>query len=169
VFLIYTGARMGEALWLNWRYIDLDARQVTLFGKSGVERGVPLHERVVRELRRLKHRDGEVFRRPDGMPYARPKNQDDTSAGSRIKTAFQAAVRRAGLTKVSPHICRHTWATWHYAGNRNLMALQVLGGWTGPAMVFRYTHINVGALQGTIDQLPGGELGDSETARKESA
>jgi hypothetical protein len=33
---------------------------------------VPLHPRVVAALSLLKHRDGEVFRRPDGKPYTRP-------------------------------------------------------------------------------------------------
>jgi len=29
IFLLYTGARIGEALWLDWRYIDLTRGHVT--------------------------------------------------------------------------------------------------------------------------------------------
>ena len=128
--------------------------------KNGEARGVPLHPRVIAALANIKHRSGEVFRRPDGKPYARPRSIDDTSAGSRIKNAFAGAVRRAGLTNFTPHDCRHSFATWHYAANRDLGALQRLGGWKSIQMVMRYAHVNVSELGHTIDRLPGGMLGD---------
>ena len=96
-FLLYTGARCGEALWIDWRDVNLGKAHVT-FGKTknGEPRGVPLHDRVIAALANMEYRTGEVFRRPDGKPYARPRSINDTSAGSRIKTAFKAACRRAG-------------------------------------------------------------------------
>jgi integrase len=103
-----------------------------------------------------------VFRRPDGLPYERPRGGDDTSSGSRIKKAFAGACRRAGIADFHPHGCRHTWATWHHAANRDLTALQKLGGWKSGQMVLRYAHVNVGELRHTIDRLPaGGNLGES--------
>ena len=69
-----------------------------------------------------------------------------------------------------PHDCRHTWATWHYVANRNIGALQRLGGWKTVSMVMRYTHVNVEELQDTIDRLPsGGNLGEPENGKAESA
>jgi integrase len=162
IFLLYTGARVGEALWLDWRDVDLKRRHVTFpKTKNGEARGVPLHERVVIALANFHHRDGEVFRRPDGRPYERSRGTEDLSAGTRIKTAFKAACRRAGIADCHPHDCRHTWATWHYAANRNLGALQRLGGWKSVRMVMRYAHSNVSEFQQTIDRLPGGFLGDT--------
>ena len=79
-------------------------------------------------LANLPHRDGEVFRRPDGCPTS-GQAPDDTSAGSRIKKAFAGACRRAGIADFTAHGCRHTWATWHYAANRDVSALMRLGGW----------------------------------------
>jgi integrase len=173
VFLLYTGARTGEALWLDWRMLDLARAHVTFpRTKNGEARGVPLHPRVVAAIANLKHRTGDVFRRPDGNPYTRPDpDQDvDTSAGSRIATGFKGACRRAGLEDFHPHDCRHTWATWHYAANRDLGALQRLGGWKSVQMVMRYTHVNVDELAHTIDRLPsGGILGERENGRAESA
>src|SRR5260370_38697868 len=81
------------------------------------------HERVVVALTNLPHRHGAVFPQPDGLPYERPKRPDDTSAGSRIKKAFAGACRRAGIDGFSAHGCPHTWATWHYAANRDVSAL----------------------------------------------
>jgi hypothetical protein len=100
--------------------------------------------------------EDEVFRRPDGLPYERPDDDDldDTSAGTRISSAFSGACRRAKITDFHPHDCRHTWATWHYAANRDLGALQRLGGWKSVSMVMRYAHVNVDEHKHTIDRLP---------------
>jgi integrase len=161
IFLLYTGARAGEALWLDWRDIDLSRAHVSFpETKNGDARGVPLHPRAVAALANLPHRSGEVFHRPDGKSYSRPRNSDDTSAGTRIKNAFAGACRRAGIENFHPHDCRHTWATWHYAKNRDLGALMRLGGWKSEKMVMRYAHVNVGELRHTIDSLPGGNRGD---------
>lgn len=166
VFLLYTGARIGEALWLDWSNVDLAASHVTFpKTKNGEARGVPLHPRVVAALTAIKGRVGEVFRRPDGAPYERPKHAEDQSAGSRISTAFSGACRRAGITDFSPHDCRHTWATWHYQANRDLGALQRLGGWKSVRMVMRYAHVNVAELHHTINALPGGNFGDGKKVK----
>jgi integrase len=170
VFMIYTGARIGEALWLDWRHVNLTRRHVVFpKTKNGDARGVPLHERVVVALANLPHRDGEVFRRPDGFPYQRPKHPNDTSAGSRIKKAFAGACSRAGIKDFSPHGCRHTWATWHYAANRDVSALMRLGGWKTVSMVMRYAHANVDEHRHTIDRLPGGNLGDDVSGEAKTA
>jgi integrase len=170
VFMFYTGARTGEALWLDWRDVDLSRAHVTFpETKNGEARGVGLHPRVIAALANLAHREGEVFRRPDGKPYERPKTINDTSAGSRIKTAFKGAVGRAGLTDFTPHDCRHTWATWHYAKNRDLGALKRLGGWKTERMVMRYAHVNVEELADTINRLPGGNLGDGNSGKEKAS
>jgi integrase len=170
VFMIYTGARCGEALWLDWSNVDLTRGHVIFpKTKNGSDRGVPLHPRVLVALANLPHREGEVFRRPDGFPYERPKRVDDTSAGSRIKKAFAGACKRAKITDFSVHGCRHTWASWHYIANRDLSALMKLGGWKTLSMVMRYVHVNVDEHKHTIDRLPGGNLGDVVSDEVKSA
>ena len=167
IFLIYTGARAGEALWLDWRDVDLDRGHVTFpKTKNGDPRGVPLPQRVIDALTKLPHRTGEVFRRPDGLAYQRPHDEDDEnrSAGSRIKTAFRGACRRAGIKDFHPHDCRHVFATWHYAYNRDLTALMKLGGWSNIKSVSRYTHANVDEFRSTMDRLPGGNSVESTGA-----
>jgi integrase len=169
IVMLYTGARTGEALWLDWRDVDLSRAHIAFpKTKNGDARGVPLHSRAVAALANLTGRAGEVFRKPDGKPYSRPRHADDTSAGTGIKSAFRGACRRAGIVNFHPHDCRHTWATWHYAINRDLGGLMKLGGWKSERMVMRYAHVNVGELQHTIDKLPGGNLGDYEKRKAET-
>ena len=63
-FLLYTGARLSEALYLDWRDVDLSRRHVSFTDtKNGESRGVPLHDRVVAALGNLEHRDGALWAR----------------------------------------------------------------------------------------------------------
>ena len=157
-FLFYTGARVSEAIYLSWANVDLGRTHVQFLDtKNGDPRGVPLHSRVVADLANLPHRDGAVFRRPDGQPFSA---KDDS--GGQIKTAFRGACRRAGISNFRPHDCRHTWATWHYRENRDLIQLMELGGWKSERMVLRYAHVNKSNLAASIEALPWGKFGDGE-------
>lgn len=169
MFLLLTGARIGEALWLDWRCVDLSRAHVSFpETKNGDPRGVPLHRDVVAALGCLPHRDGCVFRRPDGKPYERPRGDYDQSAGGKIKTAFKAALRRAGIENFRVHDCRHTWATWHYAEHHDLQALQNLGGWKTLSMVTRYAHANVESYRDGINALPSFGAKSVQLKEKES-
>jgi integrase len=173
MFLLYTGARAGEALWLDWRNVDLVRAHVVFEKtKNGHPRGVPLHRDLIAELANLPHRIGMVFRRPDGEPYALPTGDHDKSAGSKIKTAFQGAVKRAGLTNFRVHDCRHTWATLHYQTHHDLIALQHLGGWRTLSMVTRYAHANSENYREGINALPSfanwADRGQVENAKREA-
>lgn len=109
---------------------------------------------------------------PWPLPYARHLGEP-RGASDGIRKAFSGACRRAGIKDFSAHDCRHTWATWHYAANRDLLGLQKLGGWKTLAMVQRYAHVNVGELVHAIDKLPwsesGGVRGDSASEKAKSA
>ena len=98
IFMLYTGARTGEALWLDWRDVDLARAHVSFRRPRTARLAVCLY--IPRDCAlspTCSTGTGEVFRRPDGKPYARPRSADDTSAGTRIKTGFKAACRRAGI------------------------------------------------------------------------
>jgi integrase len=89
--------------------VDLGRAHVTFpKTKNGEARGVPLHPRVVAALANLEGRKGEVFRKPNGKPYGRPKARGDDpddmdrSAGARIRNAFAGAVERGARYAGSP-------------------------------------------------------------------
>jgi integrase len=97
---------------------------------------------------KYRHNGGDVFRREDGSPF-----EEQTEPCDRIKYQFKTACKHAGITNFRQHDTRHTWATWHYQANRDLGALQKLGGWKKIEMVMRYAHTNVDELSDTIDRL----------------
>jgi integrase len=149
IFLLATGARLSEALYLDWRDVDLDRRHVAFLDtKNGEDRGVPLHPRAVAALEALTHRKGAVFRRPDGKPY-----EERVGGGGQVKTAWATMLKRAEISDFTPHDCRHTWATWHYRANRDLLSLMKLGGWKTMAMVERYAHVNTSQLAPGINAI----------------
>lgn len=142
-FLVCTGCRLGETLALEWSQVDLRAGQARLWAdqtKGGREHIVRLPPAAVAALAGLPHRAGHVFRSryrdADGelLPY---RTSDD--GGGQIKRMLDRAA--AGVTPVSPHMLRHTWATWHWALHRDLLALRDAGGWSSVALVERYAHL----------------------------
>ncbi len=152
IVLLGTGARMSEALELDWRDVDLTGgRAIFWRTKGGRRRIATLPARAVAALAGLEHREGPVFRwetrRPvtkrDGQPKRTTAYADrGRQGGGQIKGAWRGAIKRAGLdTALTPHDLRHTWASWHYALHRDLLLLKVEGGWSSVALVERYAHL----------------------------
>jgi integrase len=147
-FLICTGARSSEALELEWRDIDLVGGRVILWRtKGGQRRNAVLPGRAVVTLSTLNHRSGLVFRTASGEPYADHRRR----SGGQFKTAFRGAVKRGGLDPaITAHVCRHTWASWHYALHRDPLRLKQEGGWSDLKLVERYAHLLPVGLEAEI-------------------
>lgn len=152
LMLFLTGARLNEALSLDWRHVDLRNGRISFVRtKTGEPRGVPIHERLREALAKLPgDHTGTVFRRPDGQPYADRRGL----GGGQIKSAWRGMCRRAEISDFRPHDCRHTWATWLRQGGVDLPTLKELGGWRTASMVLRYAHVNPDHLKPAIQALP---------------
>ena len=138
VFLIATGARVSEALELEWPEVDLRHARATLVEtKNGRDRFVSLPPRTIAALAPLLEREGRVFRPPRSEAY----RDAGRAAGGQLKRGWAAACRRAGLAGISPHCLRHTWASWHYALHRDLLRLREDGCWSSVELVQRYAHL----------------------------
>jgi len=136
-FLVGTGVRLSEALELEWPDVDLEHGRAKVWQKQGNERVLSLVPAVSAALTALPGREGRVFLQANGAPF----RDTGRTSGGQIKTAFNAACRRAGLEEVSPHTLRHTWASWRYADLRDPMALRDEGGWSTIAQVERYAKL----------------------------
>ena len=140
VFLIGTGVRLSEALELDWSKVDMRGARATVWQKQQNEREVDLPPVVLAALAALPHREGPVFR-PPHRPGRKVQHYRDNGreGGGQIKSGWTGARKRAGLSPdLTPHDCRHTWATWHYAIHRDLQRLRDEGGWGAVSMVERY-------------------------------
>lgn len=142
-FLLGTGARTGEALGLTVQHLHLATRQAHVgVTKNGDGKMVEYPDRTARLLAACGIPEaGAVFRTPKGRPYRLVSAAGDR-LGGQIKGAFDKARDNAGLDQdVTPHTLRHTFATWHYAANRDLILLMERGGWKRAEMAIGYTKL----------------------------
>jgi integrase len=104
---LYTGHRKQAILTLRWTRVDLEHRRID-FNEPGLRRTnkrrarIPIPARLFGHLCRARRRGTDL-----GFVV--------NDAGSRlkdIKRGFATACDRAGLSDVTPHVLRHTCATW---------------------------------------------------------
>jgi integrase len=100
LFLLGTGARMSEAIELEWRDLDLrGARAIFWRTKGGKRRIAQLPPRIVATLAALPHREGPVFRwettpSPSGKATRISTYADHgRESGGQIKRGWAGAIR----------------------------------------------------------------------------
>lgn len=151
IFLVCTGARLSEAIELDWRDVDLNgARAIFWETKGGERRNAHMQPRAVAALAGIPYRAGPVFRwqkrlnkkRPDApRPYFIYADRD-RQGGGQISSGWGVARKASGIDPaLTPHDLRHSWASWHYAIHKDLLLLKQEGGWSSVALVERYAHL----------------------------
>jgi integrase/recombinase XerC len=147
--LLYaTGARVSEALGLDWRDVDLPGRSATVLGKGDKERLVPFGRPAAEALRAWRE-SWDAVRRPGGEAgdpvflNARGGRLTDRSARRIVERWVEAAALARG---VHPHTLRHTFATHLLEAGADLRAIQELLGHASLATTQRYTHVEIERL-----------------------
>jgi integrase len=146
LFLLHTGCRLSEALALDWSRVDLLQATATIpTTKSTDPRSVHLTPPLLAALANIPgDRTGRVFRLTKGKSVYGP---------------WRAMVKAAGLPAwVTPHVMRHTYATWmrQFAGV-DIKALVETGAWRDIKSVARYAHAVSSQVSRRADMLPSGE------------
>lgn len=141
-----TGMRRGEALGLTWDRVDFGRRLVTLEAehtKSRKRRSVPLNTEALAALssRAIAGTGSEYVFCGRSGPIGD------------IKKGFAAACRRAGLRDVSPHTCRHTFASWLVTAGVSLYEVRDLLGHSTIKLTERYAHLAPENLRTAVDKI----------------
>jgi integrase len=86
-------------------------------------------------------RTGKVFRFPRGTRQVEYRTAQ--MYGGQIFTAFGRALEAADLgdRDLTPHACRHSYASWHMAVWKNPLKLKEDGGWDSLATLEIYMHL----------------------------
>lgn len=142
-FLLGSGCRTGECFAANvddWNpgssQLWIPAIEVGAGKTRSSARWVKLPERSVELMGDLPIK-GRMFRTPYGKEIKLIE-----SGGGQMQTAFNKARDLAGLgDDVTPHVLRHTWATWFYAQTRDFGSLMDQGGWSKADMANRYRKL----------------------------
>jgi integrase/recombinase XerD len=141
--LLYaSGLRVSETVALKVHEVNLEAGYVTVLGKGGKERvipmGQPAREAIVEYLggERPKLLRGKaspwLFVRAGGLPLSRQM------VWKRVRARARAATVEA---HVSPHTLRHTFATHLLGGGADLRVVQALLGHADIGTTQIYTHV----------------------------
>lgn len=128
LFMFATGARVSEAIALQWKDVDLKKRSALIKQtKIGSQRMAHLPPPLVVALGNLPKDDkrGVFFYVTRGAAL----------------NAWVAAIERAGIDYRSFHSCRHGFATSLLHNGVDPVTIAWLGGWKSPARVFStYGH-----------------------------
>ncbi len=149
--LLYgTGARISEAVGLALDELDLDARTVTLAGKGGKQRRVPLGSYAASAVEAYLVRSrpllasGAATLSRQLFLNARGGVLSRQSAWAVLRSAAERAGLRAGL---SPHTLRHSFATHLMEGGADVRVVQELLGHASVTTTQIYTLVTVDALR----------------------
>ena len=155
--LLYgSGLRVAEVCQLGAADVDLRGRSVTVWGKGGRQRRVPMSEPCVEAVAVWIGRGRAAFR--DALPPAHRTSHDDDAlfVNRRGRRLTPRDVRRVldhrSPSPTHPHALRHTFATHLLDGGADLRTVQELLGHADLATTQIYTHVSRDRLKAVYDQ-----------------
>lgn len=150
LFLLDTGARIGEVLGLRVSDINMDDLLVRLDGKGRKQRVVPFSF----ELRKALHRYiTQYSRKPEALLFA---TSGGTSLSRRnVLRDMKALCRSLGFNPPARtlHATRHTFATEYLRRGGNVFSLQRVMGHSDLETTKRYAHMTTADLQAVHERI----------------
>jgi len=130
LFMYLTGCRPGEAIDLKWKDIDLQAGTALIReSKVSKERVAHLPTRLVVALANL--------------PRIKGRGVFFYTVSNTTRNAWEATCKAAGIKALTPHCCRHGFATGLLRRGVDVVTVAWLGGWASVAQVLAtYGHAN---------------------------
>lgn len=151
-FLYATGARISEVAGLDLDDLDLEERVVTVVGKGGKQRLVPLGrpaagalERYLRLGRPNLVEKASIVRAPAAL-FVNTRGGRLTRQG--MWKIVKARASRVDLeARLSPHVFRHSFATHMLEGGADIRAVQEILGHASLATTQVYTKVTQGRIR----------------------
>ncbi|MGI0083837.1 MAG: tyrosine-type recombinase/integrase [Nitrososphaerales archaeon] len=154
-FALNTGLRVGEIFSLRWANVDWEKNILNVFApKTQKIRAIPINAdaRKVLDCWALGKRSEFVFYNPEsGKPFVDLKN------------GFVRACRKAGISGVTWHTLRHTFASRLVGRGVDIVTVKELLGHSSVTVTMRYTHTNIDAKRAAVEKLLHNECDKSVT------
>ncbi len=152
-----TGIRLAELIGCSIGHCNLESGTIKVLGKRSKERIVPMGEGARESLiAYLKNRyghgvlDGAEELSDDPLIAGRGGDRISRRTVQRIVKKYFAQV--ASLTRMSPHVLRHTFATHLLEAGADLRAVQELLGHVNLSTTQIYTHVTTDRIRKVYDQ-----------------
>lgn len=158
LWLLSTGCRYEELAALRWTDIDdgiLTIQRVYAKAetggweirdrtKSGKPRTIALSDTLRRTLPDIPHTSQYIF----------PNRHGEPMSYNTFHNKYAAYLKECGVPYLSPHACRHTYATQLVNQNVNLRVIQTALGHSSSTVTERYTHPDIKAQIDAANRLP---------------
>lgn len=150
-----TGIRASECAGLRSQDIDFQGYKITVTGKGGDQRSIPINEKAKRLLSNYARARGTLSKN-DHFFQTR---LNDKIKRQGIYDRVRKYVRAAGITKkISPHNLRHTFAKHAIDSGMNIVSLKDILGHRCIASTQRYIQMTLNDLRKAIDKHPARDI-----------
>ena len=146
-FDLNTGLRTSELFSLRWFNVDVEEGVLNVFSpKTQKSRAIPINAeaRKILEAWALNRKNEFVFYNHDtGRPFVD------------LKSGFALACKKAGISGVTWHKLRHTFASRLLNRGVDIVTVQQLLGHSTVIVTMRYTHTNLDTKRAAVEKLAG--------------
>ncbi len=147
--LLYgSGLRATELVSLPLNAVPRDAPFLTVTGKGGAQRMVPVSTRAMQALSKW-----VLLREVGGRLLFPSRSEKGHLTRVRLFQLLRDLALRAGIApeKVSPHVLRHAFATHLLEGGADLRVLQTMLGHADISTTQIYTHVDAARLVALVN------------------
>lgn len=148
LILIYSGMRISEMLGLTRFNVDLKKRIFTggLKTDAGKDRIIPMHDKVYKYVEKwYKKENNYLIFRDDGKKF---------NAKYYREKIYYPALEKLEIRKLTPHSCRHTFASLMAKAGVDPLYIQRIMGHTDYAFTANeYTHTDITELKDAISMV----------------
>lgn len=139
---VHTGLRAGEMAAMQWQHVLEDRLTVPAeTAKSCRSRTLPLTQEALAAIQRQPKRSMFVWTHPDGQPL------------KDVRGSLERVCQIGGIERITPHVLRHTCASWQVQAGVPLYTVQRWLGHSTFKMTERYAHLAPEHLQEGADAL----------------
>lgn len=138
IWLFHQGWRVSDTLRLRWDDIDMAAETARYhISKTDDWRVMPLHPRVMASLSAIGPGQGKIFHWSDK---------------SNLYRDLKPFCKRVGV-EFTPHMARHSFATWLANDGVSPLELMEAGGWRDHKSVMRYAKLDPTRVRSIINRI----------------
>lgn len=148
LIMIYSGMRISEMLELTKFNVDLKNKIITggLKTEAGKNRIIPIHPKILPFIRKWYAKNGKALICRD--------NGSSISAKYYREKFYYPALEKLGIKKLTPHACRHTFASlMAKAGVKPLYTQRIIGHADYAFTANEYTHPEIEELKKAIRKI----------------